>query len=356
MNRSGIVGGMCLLISLLVSAVSPADERAGNTGRVPFVQLAEQDGHLVFKTGLPAGRGEFSADDPTGMRLRGFVFVTNETREKRARIFRLQGRFEPVDAGLPPATERVPRAPEFSINLQTTPHPDHYVLHIKATIVIDGRTVEEEARLGRNCCGYYVSATRDGQLLPVGRCSLISELMVETAETYRQFEGLAELCCRPGFEFVPCSPFSPRVVQEVVASGAAPPGEVEVRRFDELVRQLDSDAFPRRENATQELIRGGRTTLRAISHMQQGHLSAEQRSRLRLVRNSLRELSEPVFPFRFGADRIRQLSTEPPSDWLEILGRSPDKLIRDWALSKSAPGSVLLGAERASAATDPIAQ
>ena len=328
-------GSKCFVVlALLVAACACRLEIATADEQLPFLRLEEDGGHLAFKSCLPAGRGDFTADDDAGMRLHGFVFVTGKDEEKRARIFRLKGTLAADETDGAAAPTGPLGATEFFVNLQATPNPDHYLLHIKVAVMIDGETVQEEARLGRNCCGYYVAATRGGVQLPPGRAPLLRGLMVEAAETYRQFERLAQACNRSGFEFVPVSQFSPTVVSEIVAAERSRPGPAVIERLQTLVAELDSDQFSRREAATGDLVREGRTTVWFLDHLSSGSLSAEQSDRLGRVRNALREYSQPRLPFVFSHERIRELAAAPPAAWLQQLRDSSDAGVRQWVRDK----------------------
>jgi len=319
-----------------IGCMARGDETTSANGadRVPYVRLEEQGGHLVFLSCLPAGRGTFTADDPTGLRLSGFVFVSAEGEQTRLRMFRLRGDFEDRAVPAQPGTTEQPRAPEFAIALQASSHPDHYVLAIRSTIAVAGKTVTEEARLGRTCCGYYVWATHHGEPLPAGRGTLLTDVMISAPATYRQFERLAENCCRPGFEFVPGSRLSPSVVEEVVAGDKSAPSPTAEQRFQTLLAELDSDQFERRESASAELIQGGRTTLWSLDRLNNRQLTTEQLHRIVHVRRSLHRFSDPHLPFRFAEHGIQELIAEPPLEWLEHLAQSSDAEVCEWAHQK----------------------
>jgi len=315
-----------LIVVLTVARSSLAGDQ------VPFVRLREEAGHLRFDTCLPAGRGTFEAIDPAGLKLAGFVFVTGEADAKRPRIFRLRGTILEDAAG----EVRGDDSPaQFLIKLQTTPNPDHYELHIEVEHFAGGQPVKSHATLGRNCCGYHVSAASPDRKLPIGRGALLTDVMVAAPETYREFERLAQICCRPGFEFVPGSLLSPSIVEEVIATDEAEPSTEAAAEFEYLLADLDSDEFPEREAATAQLIRRGRTTLWSLDHLNGDVLSAEQRHRVGQVRQALSHYSEPALPFQFSSLALRELSEAPPQAWLATLCQSTDPRVSGWAREKS---------------------
>jgi hypothetical protein len=298
---------------------------------IPFVGLAEERGHLSMVSCLPPGRMDCNAVDEQGIHLKGFVLVEGKDDAKRVRIFRLQGTTE-KGADMDDSTATSVR--DFLVHLQATPSPEHYVLHLKLTRVQQGVTIQDEARLGRTCCGYYVTATADGKPLPIGRAPLLSELMVQAHETYAQFERLARCCVRPGFEFVPASRYSPSVVTEVVDRDEARPSSDTITHFREMLTELDSTQFSRREAAASDLIKGGRSTLWFLDHAGDQRLSAEQRQRLRSVRTALVAYSQPDLPFEFSQQTLRELTETPPNEWLMQLRNSPMPRISDWARNR----------------------
>lgn len=315
-----------LAICLSMTSIAIADERPA-----PFVKLSEVRGHLAISSCLPAGRAELSAVDDQGIQLNGFVLVEAGSSSHRVRIFRLQGN---LTAARPIATETQRLASRFAIVLRPTTNPDHFALQIDAEHVADGATIHEQARLCRNCCGYTLEYTKDGEAMPVGRAVHLTGLMVQAEAAYRAFEELACTCCRPGFEFVPASPLSPSVVQEVVAADQARPGIAEIRHFHDLVGQLDSDEFSRREAATKALIDGGLSTSWCLVKIADKTLTAEQRHRLQVVRSAVPDLSTSRLPFEFPTATIRQLIDEPTVDWLTEVAASSDDNTRKWAQDK----------------------
>jgi hypothetical protein len=312
-----------LIATLGVARASLADEQ------LPFVRLREVAGHLRLETCLPPGRGTFEADDPAGLKLSGFVYVTGEGEAKRPRIFRLRGTL----AGEADNRARGDDSPkQFLIRLRTTPNPDHYELQVEVEQFAGG---PEHATLGRNCCGYYVSASRQAPKLPIGRGALLTDLMLAEPETYRAFEHLAEICCRPGFEFVPSSSLSPSLVEEVIAADEAAPTAEAADAFRHLLDELDSEGFADREAATARLIRGGRTTLWSLNHLVEQALSAEQRHRVKGVRQALSQYSDPALPFAFDRAALRQLEETPPAAWLSTLCNSSDVRVSRWARERT---------------------
>jgi len=302
-------------------------------GDVPFVRLCEERGHLNMVSNVPAGKMECAAVDDQGLKLSGFVLVEGEGDAKRVRLFRLKGTSADTDGQTVSGADAT-RIRAFSVVLQGTSNPDHYLLHLKIARIEDGKVIEDEARLGRNCCGYYVSASKSGEPLPAGRAPLLTDLMVAAADTYAQFERVAEMCGRPGFELVPASQFSPSIVGEVVATDQSRPTEAMAKRFRELVMQLDSEQFAEREAASVELVRGGRSTLWSLDHAEGKGLSTEQRQRLKRVRSALAEFSTPKLPFEFNVERIRELSDSPSTEWLTQLRSCSDRHVSDWARLK----------------------
>ena len=95
-----------------------------------LTSVLAKSGHLTLVTCLPAGRGDFSAIDPDGFSLHGFVQVTeDEAFGKRVRLFRLTGRKAVVPAGAGPAAQ--PMWVGFSASLSATPGPGQYTLRSK---------------------------------------------------------------------------------------------------------------------------------------------------------------------------------------------------------------------------------
>jgi hypothetical protein len=186
-----------LLHCLLAPSHTWADER------VPFVRIGEEGGHLKIDTCLAAGHLNVSATERSGLQLRGFVHVQSKGKSEIVRVFRLKGAFD--EPGL--ATVRDFQRPllpgEFLVDLRPTSNPTHYTLRLKVGHTVDGRTVQDEGYFGRNCCGYYVQATRLGVMLPIARARLASELIQARSDTYRQFEAWAVACSRPGFALIP---------------------------------------------------------------------------------------------------------------------------------------------------------
>ena len=102
--------------------------------------------------------------------------------------------------------------------------------------------------LGRTCCGYHLRVTATGQEpLPIGRGKLLTDLMVESADAYRRFEQLAASCCRPAFELVPTSRFSPALVAQVVDREMMKPTAKQAAEFQHMLADLDSDQLAVRE-------------------------------------------------------------------------------------------------------------
>lgn len=206
--------GVCLL-ALWCNACflrhSHAEEQ-----RVPFVKLGISDRHLTLATCLPPGRTEFNAVDEQGLQLDGYVFVQQLAQgHTRLRTFQLHGRKATEMKALDKSPHEVG---EFSIVLQASTALDHYVIRVRAAYADkNGDPVVDEARLGRTCCGYYVVASHLGKARPVGRAPVFTELTVKCADTYRRFEEMADICCRPGFEFVPASD-TPAVKSEFIAA------------------------------------------------------------------------------------------------------------------------------------------
>ncbi len=327
---AGSARAIIAIAGLIVVLTVARSSLAGD--QVPFVRLREEAGHLKFDTCLPAGRGNFEAVDPSGLRLSGIVLVTGQGDDKRPRIFRLRGTLDGETNGEARAEDS---PPEFLIKLQTTPNPDHYELHVEVERFENGQVVTDHATLGRNCCGYYVTATSRDRKLAVGRGALLTDVMVAAPETYRQFERLAEICCRPGFEFVPSSLLSPSIVEEVIAAEEAAPTAEVAQRFERLLDDLDNDQFSAREAAAAELVRGGRTTLWSLDHMAEQLLSAEQRHRIVEVRHALSKYNQPSLPFAFSGLELRKLSHSPPQDWLSTLRQSADSRVSSWAREMS---------------------
>ncbi|MEQ8667868.1 MAG: hypothetical protein RIC12_01765 [Pirellulales bacterium] len=265
----------------LLNASAVADEMPQ-----PFIRLSESEGHLKFSTCIPPGKMNVSAFDQHGIFLKGFVLAAGQGEQKHVKLFRLQGELQLSDPAKNGSFS--PTNPhEFSVALRATTNPHHYTLAVQVARSLNGETVVDQARLGRNCCGYFVSATQNGVALPPGRATRLSELMVNSAETYQQFEQLTQQCCRPGFEFVPVSLLSPSVVAEVVSFDGSRPTAEAAARFQFLLAELDADEFARRENATGELIRGGRSTLWFLEGVETEELSAEQGYRIRLILSKL---------------------------------------------------------------------
>ncbi len=219
---------------------------SGSTAAEPparFVAISQENGHLVLTTCLPPGRSDFSAVDDKGLVLDGFVLVQGQGESSRLRMFRLRGLMPAAAAD--PGQRRQPSLPgEFSIALRPTTSPDHYAIDVR-TVTADegGEIVVDDARLARNCCGYHVTASRNGQGLAIGRAPLFSVLARETPETYGRFAELAQHCCRPGFEFVPTA--LPKPTGDGLFAGGLSPWNANDDRLSPLFSVTRPGARPR---------------------------------------------------------------------------------------------------------------
>lgn len=327
------VRAIALVGMLVVGAPCLAARAEPSNARLPYVGLREERGYLTIVTALPAGRGNFSAIDDQGLSLQGFVQVTeNAEEQKSVRLFRLVGR----KAIAPPADD--PMRPVmwigFSATLSASTSPGHFTLRFHQTSLVDGELQEEEAVLGRTCCGYHLSVrVQGGKELPVARGRRFTDLMIESVDTYKNFERLAAACCRPGFEFVPTSLFSPMLVAQVVDHDLLQP---DVRQRDSLhkaVQDLDSDLLAVRDAASDTLLSQGQTTLLWLDSLASESLSAEQKLRLRRVRSDI-ERQIPALPFAIDELKLRSLTAAPPVEWVSQLRASSDVKVQHWAVEK----------------------
>jgi hypothetical protein len=324
---------IALVGMLVVAAPGHAAGAEPSNAKLPYVGLREERGYLNIVTGLPAGRGNFSAIDDQGLSLQGFVQVTeNEEEQKSVRLFRLVGR----KAIAPPAD--APQRPVmwvgFSATLSASTSPGHFTLRFRETSLVDGVLQDQEAVLGRTCCGYHLSVRVQGDKeLPVARGRRFTDLMIEWADTYKNFERLAAACCRPGFEFVPTSLFSPILVAQVVDHDLLQPDDRQRDTLQKAVQNLDSDELAVRNAASDTLLTQGQTTLLWLDSLATESLSAEQKLRLRRVRSDI-EHQIPALPFAIDDLKLRSLTAAPPVEWVSQLRASSDVKVQRWAVEK----------------------
>jgi hypothetical protein len=157
--------------------------------------------------------------------------------------------------------------------------------------------------------------------------------MIESADTYKNFERLAAACCRPGFEFVPTSLFSPILVAQVVDHDLLQPDDRQRDTLQKAVQNLDSDELAVRNAASDTLLTQGQTTLLWLDSLATESLYAEQNLRLRGVRWD-KEHQIPAHTISKDHLKLRSLTAAPPVEWVSQLRASSDVKVQRWAVEK----------------------
>lgn len=199
MRQRGLVS--ILVVGLLFLMHVPA---FGFTPPPPeqTVRLTQTSGHLMMESALSPGthRFEVVGSDDTGIRATVCVSPLGEELHS-VRLFRLSGR-SIADGNEPDSDQRR----EFAVTVKPSTSPDHFTIRFAVKDLSGDVTREQEAIVGKTCCGYYLSVRQGDEKSKVTRGKTLVDLQTQDPVNYGRFEELARCCSCAGFDLVPSEP------------------------------------------------------------------------------------------------------------------------------------------------------
>lgn len=220
----------------------------------------------------------------------------------------------------------------------------------------DGSELKRTQVLLRRERGAYQLSVAEGvEFGQMRRGRSLIDLMLDYPEDYRKFEIVAHACSLPEMSLVPRSRFSPSVIQQVIEGGGsgtmrdgATRGDDTVttgpstsergfepspERWASLVSLLDSDAFSRRIQARESLLRGGPALAVYLENLDTSRLSFEQREEVAYIVEALSRVDHRA-PQPLPRATVDELRREMNPRWLARLVASSDAMTRNWALGQ----------------------
>jgi hypothetical protein len=218
------------------------------------------------------------------------------------------------------------RSERIAVNVTTGVPSVHYELATKQEQVVVDVTDGDQVRIRRvpigqsslpvveflqESSGPLVLAVGDGDGRREYRADGLWQLMLAQPETCREHLTPLLVLMRPDWRLSETA----REVEETLFRWAQTRKLPDVRRWTALVAQLGADSFSERQLAERSLRRAGQTVLPYLQSLDESRLSAEQRYRLRRLRDELSGGADDQ------AERIATWLVGDPQVWVSLLGR-----------------------------------
>jgi hypothetical protein len=221
------------------------------------------------------------------------------------------------------------RSERIAVNVTTGVPSVHYELTTKQEQVVVDVTSGDQVRIRRvpsgqsslpgvefsqESSGPLSLSVGDGDSRRVYRTAGLWQLMLAQPEVCR--EHLVPLLglMRPDWRLAETA----QEVEELLFRWAQSRKLPDVRRWAALVTQLGADSFSERQLAERSLRRAGQTVLPYLQSLDEARLSAEQRYRLRRLRDELSGGADDQ------AERVATWLVADPQVWVSLLGRSDE--------------------------------